>query len=273
MSTAPSARNLRVSVSEEVPRELYITQRLTIDHIAARCGLASTTIARRFVDLGIDRRCRGPLPGTRLGKPLDLDAGREWTPELAYAIGLITTTMSRDHRADHTQHEPAADPSTPVGRLDPLPLAELCWPDAGKSLRLGPLQVPDEWMRDFLRGCIDGDGSIVTYVDRYNTYKKSTYVYTRLFVSIVSASPRFLARLKDRLETLRGVSGALTRRKTPSGNDLWCLRYAKRESLEILRWISYAPDVPCLRRKREIAEAFLERRERSRRGPGRPMVV
>ena len=126
-------------------------------------------------------------------------------------------------------------------------------------------------MQDFLRGCIDGDGSIVTYIDRYSAHKKSIYVYTRLFVSLVSASPRFLEWVQRSLRNILGLSGSITARRTHSGNDLWCLRYAKRESLAILRWMYHAPDVPCLRRKREIAEPFLERREHPRRGgPGRP---
>lgn len=77
-----------------------------------------------------------------------------------------------------------------------------------KSLTLGPLRIRDEWFVDFFRGCIDGDGSIVTYVDRYNTFKKPAYVYERLFVSIVSASPTFLVWLRATLERLMRVTGA-----------------------------------------------------------------
>jgi len=54
-----------------------------------------------------------------------------------------------------------------------------------KSLTLGPLAVPDEYFADFFRGCVDGDGSIVSYIDRYHTFKSASYVYTRLYVSIV----------------------------------------------------------------------------------------
>jgi hypothetical protein len=50
--------------------------------------------------------------------------------------------------------------------------------------------VPDEYFVDFLRSCIDGDGSITTYTDRYNTFKNPQYVYARLYVSLVSASFR-----------------------------------------------------------------------------------
>lgn len=143
-----------------------------------------------------------------------------------------------------------------------------------KSLTLGPLAVPDAYFADFFRGCVDGDGSITTYVDRYNTFKKSTYVYTRLYVSIVSASPRFVEWLRATIRRITGLSGGLTVRRSPRHHDLWCLRFAKAESLTLLRWMYYAPEVPCLRRKRAIADPFLTPRERPlRHGPGRPRVV
>jgi hypothetical protein len=44
-----------------------------------------------------------------------------------------------------------------------------------KSLTLGPLTVPDENFADFFRGCLDGDGSIVTYIDRHHTVKSARY--------------------------------------------------------------------------------------------------
>jgi hypothetical protein len=299
MSTTPSPRNLRVAVSEDELRDLYLTQGLTIEQIATRFSLAPTTISRRFTDLGIRARRRGPLPGQRHGVPLKLDQEREWTAQLAYAVGLITTdgclsqdgghlTMtSKDYDLLETIRQCLGITARITLSTNPRLIYRLQWGDRvfhhwlntiglmpAKSLRLGPIQVPDEWMRDFLRGCIDGDGSIVTYTDRYNVYKKPAYVYERLFVSVVSASPRFLEWLRASVRDILGLTGSLTVRHTASANDLWCLRYAKRESLALLRWIYHGPDVPCLRRKRKIADPFLAPRERPvRRGPGRPMVV
>jgi len=35
------------------------------------------------------------------------------------------------------------------------------------------------------------------------------------------------------------------------------LHFAKKDAVALLRWIYYAPDVPCLSRKHAIAEPFL----------------
>jgi hypothetical protein len=299
MAIAPAPTNLRAAVSEAELRELYFAQGLTIEEIAARFGLAATTIARRFADLGIRARRRGPLPGTRYGVPLRASQGIEWTAELAYAIGLITTDgcLSRDGR-HLTMTSKDFDLLETVRRClgitaritlstNPRPVYRLQWGDIifhqwlmniglmpAKSLRLGALRVPDEWMADFLRGCIDGDGSIVTYTDRYNTFKKSTYVYTRVYLSLVSASPRFVEWLRETLRRLTGVSGHVGLRRSEGRSDLWRLRYAKGEALRLLRWMYYSPEVPCLRRKYDITAPFLVPPNKPReRRPGRPVLI
>jgi hypothetical protein len=90
-----------------------------------------------------------------------------------------------------------------------------------KSLRLGPLQVPDACFPDFVRGCIDGDGSIITYVDRYNTFKSPRYVSTRLYVSLVSASRAFIEWMRTSVTVSSGswaISAlVVTRRPVMSG--------------------------------------------------------
>ena len=297
MPTAPSPRNRRASLSEAGLRDLYVAQGLTIQQIATRFGLAPTTISRRFADLGISRRRRGTVPGKRYGCE-----GRawHWSAELAYAIGLIATdgNLSPDRRhlsipsKDLDLLESLRDclrltnsitrHSSARGNIHRLQCGDRLFYDwlleigltPAKSLTLGPLAIPDEYFADFFRGCIDGDGSITTYVDRYNTFKKPTYVYTRLYVSIVSASPRFVEWLRGTVRRLTGLAGELTVRRSTRHHDMWCLRYAKAESLALLRWMYYAPEIPSLRRKHDIADPFLAPRERpTHHGPGRPRVV
>jgi hypothetical protein len=126
-----------------------------------------------------------------------------------------------------------------------------------KSLTLGPLSVPDEYFADFFRGCIDGDGSIRVYTDRYHVRKCERYVYERLYVSIVSASQPFVEWLQMSVRRLTGAAGSMTVSHRQGAHPLWELRYAKAQSIRLLTWMYHAPDVPCLNRKREKAGRFL----------------
>jgi len=299
MRTAPAATNVRVAISEVELRELYIAQGLTTEEIAARFGVAATTISRRMRDLELDARRRGPVPGTRRSDPAAVRRDFQWSAQLAYAVGLIATDgcLGRDN-SHITMTSKDTDLLETFRRClditaritlttNPRPCHRLQWCDSAfhrwlsdiglmpaKSLRLGSLRVPDEWFRDFLRGGIDGDGSIISYVDRYNTFKKPGYVYTRVYLSLVSASPPFIEWIRETLQRLVGVTGDVGVRRSEKRNDIWRLRYAKREALLLLRWMYYSPEVPCLRRKHDIAAPFLTPAIRPpQRRRGRPMVV
>jgi hypothetical protein len=283
---------LRAGITAAQLHALYIAQKLPISEVAAKLGVAPTTIFRRLHDLEIPTRKRGPSPS--------FERRFEWTADLAYVVGLIATDgcLSRDGRhlaitsKDWDLLETAKRCLGATVRItrstNPRPCYRLQWGDVvfyqwlsevglmpAKSLQLGPLRIPDEWFRDFLRGCIDGDGSIHTYVDRYNTSKDPAYVYIRVYVSVVSASPAFIEWLRASTRRLAQVSGDVGLRRSPGRHDVWRLRYAKRESLALLRWIYYTPNVACLRRKRDRAEPFLCQTAMGAavRRPGRPMVV
>jgi hypothetical protein len=274
-------------------RDLYLGQRLTVAHVSARLGLTPTTVRRRLKSFGIRARPRGPVAKPRRNV--------EWTSELAYAVGVITTdgclssngrtltVTSKDLDLLHTIRQ-CLGIETVIGKTANGRghfYHRLQWTNRwfhqwlmeiglmpAKSLRLGALAIPDVHFPDFARGCIDGDGSILTYVDRYHSFTKPKYVYNRLFVSLVSASPRFIEWMRDTVHRLLGVTGSVAVRRYAARRDIWCLRYAKRESLALLRWIYYRPDVPCLERKRARAAPLLIPRDRAPgRRPGRPMVL
>ncbi len=290
----------RIGIDVAVLKTLYVDEGLTVDQIAVRLGCGATTIGRRLHDASIPRRPRGPVP-VRFGESIQ-SSPIVWSPEVAYAVGIIATDGNLSRSPGHvTVVSKDTDLLETVRRCLGLrapiaphqsgygvrPCYHVAWCNRrfydallaigltpAKSRTLSAVMIPDEYFPDFLRGCIDGDGSIVTYVDRYNTFKKPTYVYTRLYVSLVSASQRFVEWLRASIRRLTRLEGEVAvRHGTSTRQDLWRLRYAKRESLAILRWIYYASDLPCLDRKRAIASPFLVPREQSgRRGPGRPMV-
>ncbi len=71
-----------------------------------------------------------------------------------------------------------------------------------KSLTLGPLAVPEKYFADFFRGCIDGDGTVLVYTDRYHAAKNERDVYQRLSVSLISASRPFVEWLQAEVQRL-----------------------------------------------------------------------
>ena len=95
------------------------------------------------------------------------------------------------------------------------------------------------------------------YTDRHHATKNPSYVYERLYMSLVSASYSFLEWVRASTQKLVGVSGAVHKSTGKSRRPIWALRYAKRESLRLLDWMYYGPDIPCLTRKRLKAEKFL----------------
>lgn len=92
MRVTPAPQNRRAAISSDELCDLYLTQGMTIEQIAAKFGLAATTISRRMRDLGIAARRRGPVPGTVFDSERSLGTkGSGWSPELAYAVGLIAS--------------------------------------------------------------------------------------------------------------------------------------------------------------------------------------
>jgi len=253
---------------------LYVGERLTAEEVAKRIGCSETTVRRRLRSQALNVRSRGP----RRREPATVG----WTRERAYAIGLLATdgNLSRDGR--HLTVT-SADPDLlgvlraclalqanvrqvgPQGRCYRVQWSDrrlYAWVESiglspAKSRTLGALTIPDEYFADFARGCIDGDGSIVVYVDRYHSAKDARYVYERLYVTLVSASRTFVDWFRASLLRFLGIRGSISERMSRAGRPYWVLRYARRESSRLLPWIYYAPSIPCLARKRARSEPFL----------------
>ena len=80
-------------------------------------------------------------------------------------------------------------------------------------------------------------------------------------------------RLRATVQRLTNVNGSIAVRQRHGTHAIWQLRYAKAESIRLLRWMYHAPDVPCLDRKRAKAEKFLRALGRAQERPtGRPRV-
>ncbi|MBI2405836.1 hypothetical protein HYV21_02180 [Candidatus Microgenomates bacterium] len=123
-----------------------------------------------------------------------------------------------------------------------------------KTYNVGEIKIPDKYFRDFLRGHLDGDGTILTYDDRYNKYRGRTYVNLRVFLYFISASRTHIDWLIRKIRDLTKVKGSLTCSKPVKSNrvPMWRIKFSKKEAVKILRWMYYQENLPCLERKREL---------------------
>lgn len=199
-----------------------------------------------------------------------------WSPELAYAIGLIATDgcLSGDKRhivfvsKDIEQIEnlkKCLELKTKVdvhksGRKNAdRTYHRVQWSDVvlynfllnigltpNKSKTLGKIGIPDRYFFDFLRGDFDGDGCFYSYFDpRW----KSSFMF---YISFTSASIIYTEWLRGTLHRLLGVKGHISK----TGGEgkirglIFNLRFAKKESLKVMNAM-YSTSCPIhLARKR-----------------------
>jgi hypothetical protein len=91
-----------------------------------------------------------------------------------------------------------------------------------KSLTLKSLDIPEEYFVDFLRGVIDGDGSIRSWRHPTNTREQWS-------LRIYSGSKEFVNWLSDTIAWLLEVFGKVHKNVT----NTWVLKYGKMAAKEI----------------------------------------
>ncbi len=131
-----------------------------------------------------------------------------------------------------------------------------------KSLVLGAIDVPDEFLCSLVRGLLDGDGSIINKSYRADTKDRSDYYWEYLQTKFVSGSRAHLDWLRESLRRLVGIGGYLQGVRSGFGDRtgiLYELRYGKRESLKLLPALYSDPDAPRLVRKWRIWDAYARR--------------
>lgn len=111
-----------------------------------------------------------------------------------------------------------------------------------KSKTIGALKIPPEYFFDFLRGSFDGDGCFYSYWDpRW----KSSHMF---YLTFSSASLAHIEWLRGEMNKQAGVQGHIS--KARSESSIYNLRYAKAESLVIIKKMYYNPHILSLTRKK-----------------------
>ena len=192
-----------------------------------------------------------------------------WSPELAYAVGLIATdgNLSKDGRH-----------MTFISKdMELIKTFQNClgikvkiakkqsgfkkdsfgyWVQFGdvnfykflnsigltfaKSKTMGKLKIPDKHFFDFLRGSFDGDGTFYSYWDKRWA---SSFMFYLVFIS---ASLKHVEWIRGEINKLLAVKGHVSRFAHAKAFQL---RYAKRESKIIFKKMYYTPNIPRLERK------------------------
>ena len=213
----------------------------------------------------------------------------EWNSNLAYAVGLITTDGNLSPDGRHisltstdkqllstfkkclgknnaiSNNPPSNISKKPSYRVQIGDVVLYDWLKRigltpNKSLTIGKLKIPNKYFRDFLRGHLDGDGSVVYYKDRYNTKLNPKYIYDRLLLYFMSASKKHVIWLRDKISKNKKVDGSTSVKKSKmqkGKSHVITLKFSTKAAKILLNWIYYKPNLPCLERKHKIARPFL----------------
>jgi len=201
----------------------------------------------------------------------------KWSPEFAYAIGLITTdgSLSIDgrHISFTSKDKELIDRFqkclginlyigvknsgsnsikkyyvVQVGDINFYKFLVNIGLTPNKTMTIDEIKIPSKYFFDFLRGHLDGDGSFYSY---YDPRWKSSYMF---YTSLVSASKKHILWIQKNIKLSLGIKGHITKAKN---NSVYQLKYAKAESLKLLPKVYYHTEVVCLSRKRKKIEKAL----------------
>lgn len=199
----------------------------------------------------------------------------KWSPNFAYAIGLLASDgclspsgrhiiMTSTDRDQLTNFMKALDIKVHIGRVENkhgeamrVQFGDVLFYQflmniglmPNKSKVIGAIMIPEPYFFDFLRGSFDGDGCTYSYWDKR---WRSSFMY---YTTFVSASRAHVDWLQKKIEDTLGLHGHMTH-GGPNG-ILHQLKYAKAESLPLLRKMYQTRDAIFLRRKRLKIEKML----------------
>ena len=233
------------------------------------------------------------VPPEQDGRRITPAARLDWTPALAYAVGLIATDGSIAR--GRTVGFPSADRElvshlltclgkhNKIGRIRTRTGGVLYRTQIGdaafcrwlmsigigprKSLTIGPLVVPDDHLLTLTRGLLDGDGSVINKRARADVGRRTDYYWEYLQTRFVCASRPHLEWLRDRLMLALDVDGLIIKRAARGRkHDCFTLRYGKVASQRLLPALYFDTRAPRLERKWRVWADYADRHGLDPRG-------
>lgn len=120
-----------------------------------------------------------------------------------------------------------------------------------KSLIINKIEMPDEYFVDFLRGLIDGDGCIRSWVHPTNLHEQWS-------LRIYSGSKKFITWIRCKIETYLRCKGRIHSEFRPTWkNPVYTLKYGKMAAKAILQ-SCYYKGAFGMSRKTELANKCLK---------------
>ena len=151
----------------------------------------------------------------------------EWAANLAYLIGIIASdgNLSKARSKEGVKKYAALQ----IGDKNFYDFLLKIGLTERKSKTIGPLQIPDALFADFLRECIDGDGSIQIW-----KHKESKNIQFKM--SLYSASKTFLEWIKcETTLNFQMIGGWIYTYK----DEIHTLCYGKGDAFKILKLLYY----------------------------------
>jgi len=200
----------------------------------------------------------------------------KWSPDFAYAIGLLTTDGSLSSDGRHMNltskdrglieiFKTCLGLKNKIGRKmrkrgGEKRYFQLQFGDVyfyrfllklgltpNKSKTLSEIYIPKQYFFDFLRGHFDGDGTFYSYWDpRW----KSSFMFYTVFTS---ASRSHILWLRRKIREQLSINGHITKDKKKT---LYQLKYAKWESLKLLEKLYVHSRVYLPRKYLKITKAL-----------------
>ncbi len=260
----------RIDLPQDELRRLYIDRGLSSTQIAEIFGCNPVTVRARLRDYGIPLRPRG---WHKLVRRVPDSILESWpSSEMAYIVGLIASDgnlekdnnciilVSTDFEVVDIYRRTLGVEDAHIIVVNPTPprktayMVQVCdyvfrafVEERGltpqKALTIGPLDIPDSVFVDFLRGEMDGDGGWHV--------SQGWRGFEYLIAKFTSKSSPYLEWLRATVERLTGLEGRF------SGHGLI---YNGHNAEKLGEWLYYSPDLPCLSRKREKWEYWMQKK-------------